>query len=129
MEYVALTGIAENVMRELKNDTLRTVEIRSPHNFFTALKLNVGDFVFLTHTSIQDLTSGTTGVVARIMKHQISTHRTFSSTETFYEERETTMARIQLDPRASARVRKVHSNDIGEITRVEAELLSCYEAR
>ena len=129
MEYVALTGIAENVMRELKNDTLRTVEIRSPHNFFTVLKLNLGDFVFLTHTSIQDLTSGTTGVVARIMKHQISTHRTLSSNETFYEERETTMARIQLDPRAWARVRKVYSNDIGEITRVEAELISCYEAR
>jgi hypothetical protein len=129
MEYVALTGIAENVMRELRNDTLRTVEIRSPHNFFTVLKLNVGDFVFLTHTSIQDLTSGTTGVVARIMKHQISTHRTISSNETFYEERETTMARVQLDPRAWARVRKVYSNDIGEITRVEAELISCYEAR
>ncbi|MFP4655311.1 MAG: DUF473 domain-containing protein [Methanohalobium sp.] len=129
MEHVALTGIAENVMRELKNDTLRTIEIRSPHNFFTVLKLNVGDFVFLTHTSIQDLAPGTTGVVARIMKHHISTHRTFSSTETFYEESETTMARIQLDPRAWARVRKVYSNDIGEITRVEAELISCYKAR
>ncbi len=129
MECIALTGISENVMKELKNHILRTIEIRSPPNFFAALRLNAGDYVFLTHTSAQDVTGGTIGVVARVLKHQISTHRVLNSNEMFYEEREMTMARIQLDPKSITRVRNVECNDIRKVARVVIDETSCYEAR
>lgn len=128
MEYIALTGISDNVMRELRNHVLRTIEIRSPNNFLAALHLNAGDYVFLTHTSAQDLTGGSIGVIARVQKHQIATHRLVHSNEMLYEEREMTMARIQLEPKCTARIRKVGCNVMGEITRVDVEEISCYEA-
>ncbi len=129
MEYIALTGISENVMKELKNHVLRTIEIRSPQNFFAVLKVNAGDYVFLTHTSAQDVTGGTIGVLAKVLKHQISTHRVLHSNEMFYEEREMTMARIQLEPNYITRIRKVVCSEIGEVARVIVDESSCYEAR
>ena len=129
MECVALTGISDNVMKELKNHVLRTIEIRSPQNFFTALRVNAGDYVFLTHTSAQDVTGGTVGVLARVLKHQISTHRILQSNEMFYEEREMTMARIQLEPKYITRIHKVLCNEIGEVARVIVDKTSQYEAR
>lgn len=129
MECVALTGISDSVMKEFKNHVLRTIEIRSPHNFFAVLKVNAGDYVFLTHTSAQDVTGGTVGVIARVLKHQVSTHRMLQSNEMFYEEREMTMARIQLEPIHVTRIRKVLCSEIGEVARVIVDETSQYEAR
>lgn len=129
MDCIALTGISESLMNELQNHIIRTIEIRSPQNFFAALRLNAGDYVFLTHTSAQDVTGGTIGIVARVLKHQISTHRVLTSNEMLYEECEITMARIQLDPRSITRVRKVVCIEMGEVARVIIDETSCYEAR
>lgn len=129
MEYVALTGISHEVVTDLKNHGLRTIEIRSPHNFFTTLNLNVGENIFLTSTSTQDLTAGTKGIIVKLMQHQVSTHRIINGTDNFYEEREMTMIRIQLQSKCVARVRKVLSNQIGQITLVDAEEMSFYDAR
>ena len=129
MECVALTGISNSVMKELKNHVLRTIEIRSPHNFFAALKINTGDYVFLTYTSAQDVTGGTIGVLARVLKHQISTQRILQGNEMFYEEHEMTMARIQLEPKYITRIRKVMCCEIGEVARVVVDETSHYEAR
>ncbi|KGK97645.1 hypothetical protein LI82_12770 [Methanococcoides methylutens] len=129
MEYVALTGISDLVISELKNHQLRTIEIRTPQNFFTALNVNTGDNVFLTHTSIQDLMHGTTGIIAKVVKHQLSTHRTIASNDMFFEEHETMMIRLQLQTKSIARISKVLSNDVGKETRVLAEDMCFYEAR
>ncbi|MEA1984332.1 MAG: DUF473 domain-containing protein [Euryarchaeota archaeon] len=129
MEYIALTGISDKTIRELRDHILRTLEIRSPHNFFTSLKLDVGDLVYLTTTCAQDITNGTVGVIGRVISHQVVTHRIINGTDTFYEERETMMVRIQLQPLRTARIRKVLSNSIGEVTRVDAEEISFYNAR
>jgi hypothetical protein len=129
MEYVALTGISERVMSELKQNRLLSIEIRSPHNFLPALHLNVGDMLFLTHTSPEDLTGGSIGIVAKLLRHQVSTHRMMQSSELYYEERETTSLRLQLDPKCIARVRKVLNNTLGETTKVDAEEIPLYNAR
>lgn len=129
MECVALTGISDNVIKELKNHVLRTIEIRSPQNFFAALRINAGDYVFITHTSAQDVIGGTVGVLARVLKHQISTHKILQSNEIFYEECEMTMARLQLEPKYVTRIRKVVCNEIGEVARVVVDETSRYEAR
>jgi len=129
MEYIALTGISDKIIRELRDHILRTIEIRSPHNFFTSLKLDVDDLIYLTTTCAQDITTGTLGVIARVVSHQVVTHRIINGTESFYEENETTMVRIQLQPVRVARIRKVLSNGLGEVTQVDAEDMSFYDAR
>ncbi|WP_340820274.1 DUF473 domain-containing protein [Methanolobus sp. WCC4] len=129
MEYAALTGISERVISDLRQNRLLTIEIRSPHNFLAALRLNVGDMLFLTHTSPEDLTGGSMGIIVKLLRHQVSTHRMMQSTEAYYEERETTTLRLQLDPKCIARVRKVLNNTIGEVTTVDAEEIPLYNAR
>ena len=128
MEYVALTGMSERVISELKQHRLLTIEIRSPHNFVAALNLNVGDLLLLMHTSPEDVTAGSTGIIAKLVKHQVSTHRMVQSNDLYYEEREVTSLRIQLDPRCIARVRKVLNNRIGEPTLVDADEIPLYHA-
>lgn len=129
MEYIALTGIADSVIEVLKNHAIRTLEIRTPQNFFGVLGLNAGDYVLLTSTSFHDLTDGTTGLVAKVLQRQISTHSVISASEFYIEEREAVSARIQLECRCMARVRNVVSNELGKPVVVDAREISCYEAR
>ncbi|HET8689082.1 MAG TPA: DUF473 domain-containing protein, partial [Methanosarcina sp.] len=129
MEYIALTGIADSLIEILKKRHLRTLEIRSPQNFVGVLGLNAGDSVLLTSTSLQDLTDGTPGLIAKVVQKQVSVHSIVSSNELYIEEREAMSARIQLECRCMARVRSVISNELGKPVRVDAREISCYEAR
>jgi hypothetical protein len=129
MEYIALTGIADSLIEVLKKHRLRTLEIRSPQNFVGVLGLNAGDSVLLTSTSLQDLTDGTQGLIAKVIQKHISVHSIVSSNEFYIEEREAMSARIQLECRCMARVRTVISNELGKPILVDAREISCYEAR
>ncbi len=129
MEYIVLTGIADSVIETLKKHSLRTLEIRNPQNFFGVLALNVGDQVLLTSTRRDDLTDGTTGLVARVVQRQISTHSIISASDFYVEECEAMAARIQLECRCMARVRSVVSNELGKPVVVDAREIPCYEAR
>ena len=62
MECVALTGISRQVIRELVTNGIRTLEIRSPHNFLALLHLSPGDVIFLTEASGPDIVNGTGGL-------------------------------------------------------------------
>ncbi|HII02105.1 TPA: DUF473 family protein [Methanosarcinaceae archaeon] len=129
MEYIALTGIADSVIEALKKHSLRTLEIRNPQNFFGVLGLNAGDQVLLTSTRRDDLTDGTTGLIARVVQRQISTHSIISANDLYIEECETMAARVQLECRCMARVRRVISNELGKPVVVDAREIPCYEAR
>jgi hypothetical protein len=129
MEYIALTGIADSMIEILKKHQLKTLEIRNPQNFLGVLELNAGDNVLLTSTSLQDLTDGTTGLIAKVMQKQVSVHSVFSSSNLYVEEREIMSARIQLECKCMARVKNVVSNELGKPVRVEASEISCYQAR
>jgi hypothetical protein len=129
MEYITLTGIADSLIEVLKKHHLRTLEIRSPQNFVGVLGLNAGVSVLLTSTSLQDLTDGTPGLIAKVVQKQISVHSVVSSNDLYIEEREAMSARIQLECRCMARVRSVISNELGKSVRVDAREISCYEAR
>lgn len=129
MEYVALTGMSERVISELQNHHALTIEVRSPPNFFAAYKSNVGDFIFITHLSSDDLRGGTMGIIAKVLKHQVITHRMIQSNDMYYEEREMTLLRIQLEPRFRARVLRVTSNQICKAAKVDAEEMPFFDAR
>jgi hypothetical protein len=129
MEYTTLTGIADSVIEILKKHELRTLEIRNPQNFLGVLGLNAGDSILLTSTSLQDLTDGTSALIAKIVQMQVSVHSIVSSNDLYCEERESMSARIQLECRCMARVRSVVSNELGKPVIVDAREISCYEAR
>ncbi|VVB71898.1 Uncharacterised protein [uncultured archaeon] len=109
MIYITLTGMARHVIKELLAARVRTVEIRSPNNFFALLSVQPGDKIFLTDSSAPDVVPGTGGIITSIRALQTITHRTVQSSEDFFEEREAQAARVQLQLVAMGRVRRVAS--------------------
>jgi hypothetical protein len=65
MRHVGLSGISPHKLKELEHETIKTIEVRSTHNFLSALETDVGDVIFLTSTSLGDVRPGTTGVIAK----------------------------------------------------------------
>ncbi|MDO8727631.1 MAG: DUF473 family protein [Candidatus Methanoperedens sp.] len=74
MRYVGLSGISPHKLKELEHETIKTIEVRSTHNFLSALETDVGDIIVLTSTSLGDVRPGTTGVIAKILEKQIAMH-------------------------------------------------------
>lgn len=129
MIYVALTGIARHVMKELLAARVRTLEIRSPNNFFALLNVAPGDRIFLTESSAPDIILGTNGLIASVRAIQTITHRIVQSSEDYYEEREAQAARAQLQLEGVGRVRKVASHERGEPLMLEVDEVRYCDAR
>ena len=128
MIYVALTGIARHVMKELLAARVRTVEIRSPNNFVVLLNSKPGDKIFLTESSAPDILPGTNGLIASVMGIQMITHRVIQSSEDYYEEREAQAARVQLQFAGMGRVRRVASFEVGEPMELEVDQVKYCDA-
>ena len=129
MIYVALTGIARHVMKELLAARVRTVEIRSPYNFFALQNVAPGDRIFLTESSAPDITLGTNGLIASVRALQTITHRVIQSREDYYEEREAQAARAQLQLEGVGRVRKVATGEQGLPLMLEVDEVRYCDAR
>lgn len=129
MKYIVLSGISPYVLRELEHNKVKTIEIRSPHNFLSAIETEAGDVIFLTSTSQEDVRPGTAGVIAKIREKQVSMHRMIQKTEEFYEEAEVQMARLQLEMKGTARVRRSECCALGEATVVDADEVLFFEGR
>ena len=129
MIYIALTGLARHVMNELTAARVRTVEIRSPNNFFTLLRVQPGDRIFLTQSSAPDIVPGTGGLIASIRALQLITHRTVQSNEDYYEERESQAARAQLQLVAVGRVRKITNFEPGTPLMLDVDEVRYCDAR
>ncbi|MCK5216686.1 MAG: DUF473 domain-containing protein [Methanosarcinales archaeon] len=129
MKYMALTGISSQVLTDLQNNRIRSIEIHSPHNFFTIHDAKTGSLVFLTKTSYSDINTGTIGLIARINQRQIAIHRLVQSTDQIYEEYETYAARLQLEFRGIGRVRRIEQAAIGKPYIVEVDEVNYLEAK
>ncbi|NMC11212.1 MAG: DUF473 family protein [Methanothrix sp.] len=129
MIYAALTGMARHVMRELLTARVRTVEIRSPNNFFTLLNSEPGDRIFLTESSTTDIVQGTTGLIAGIKALQTITHRTIQSGQDYYEESEAQAARAQLQLVGVGRVRRIASFGPGTPLTLDVDEVRYCDAR
>ncbi len=128
MKCVVLSGLSNDAMRDLENHILRTIEIRSPHNFVSVLHSNVGDPIFMSSTSHSDITIGTTGVIARVQQINIVMHKVVQGNDLFYEERETQMVRIQLIAEGAGRVRNVLHSELGGVMVADVEERPIYAA-
>ncbi len=129
MDCIALTGISNHVMRDLENRVLLTIEIRSPQNFFAILNVGVGDPIFLSQTSRNDVSAGTTGIISRVQRRDISMHKIVQSNDLFYEERETMLARIQLVAEGIGRVQRIVRSELGGAMVVAVDKETVYAAR
>ncbi|HSD58020.1 MAG TPA: DUF473 domain-containing protein [Methanotrichaceae archaeon] len=129
MIYVALTGIARHVMKELLAARVRTVEIRSPNNFFALASVQPGDRIFLTESSAPDIIPGGNGLIASVRGIQIITHRVIQSSEDYYEEREAQAARAQLQLMAIGRVRKAVAPERGTPLMLDVDEVRYCDAR
>ena len=129
MRYVGLSGISPHKLKELEHETIKTIEVRSTHNFLSALETDVGDVIVLTSTSLGDVRPGTTGVIAKILEKQIAMHRVIQRIGMFYEEDEVQVARLQLELKGHARVRRAECCALGEATVVEADEKLFFEGR
>ena len=129
MRYILLSGISHHVLSDLEHEKIKTIEIRSPHNFLSVLETDVGDVIFLTATSQEDVRPGTTGLIAQIREKQVSMHRVIQKTPEFYEESEFQLARLQLQMRGRGRVRKAECCELGEATVVDADEVKFFEGR
>lgn len=129
MIYIALTGLSKHVIKELLAAKVRTVEIRSPNNFFALLSVQPGDRIFLTESSAPDIVPGTSGLIASIRAMQTITHRTIQSSEDYYEEREAQAARAQLQLLAVGRVRRITNFEPGTPLMLDVDEVKYCDAR
>jgi hypothetical protein len=129
MRHIVLSGISHLVLKELEYDKIKTIEIRSPHNFLSVLETEVGDVIFLTPISLEDVRPGTTGVIAKIREKQISMQRMIQRTDMFHEEAEVQLARLQLEIKGHARVRRAEHFALGEAMAVDADEVLFFEGR
>ena len=129
MAYITITGLHKGSLDDLLSNNLKTLEIRSPHNFFSLIEVDVGTEVFLTTSSLHDLNKGTIGIMAEIVAKTVSMHRVFQGIEGFFEEHETLMARIQVRPINYGRIVEVKSNIVGKAVLVEIHPVTSFDAR
>ncbi len=129
MKYIVLSGISMMALRNLEQNKIKTIEIRSPHNFLSALDTDAGDVIFLTMTSMEDVGAGTTGLIAKILEKQVSMHRLIHKTDELFEEAEVQMARLKLELKGHARVRRSVCCSMGEAIVVDADEVQFFEGR
>jgi uncharacterized protein len=129
MIYIALTGLAKHVIKELTTAKVRTVEIRSPNNFYALLNAQPGDRIFLAEASASDIVPGTAGLIVGIRALQTITHRTIQSSEDYYEEREAQAARAQLQLVAVGRVRRITNFEPGTPLMLDVDEVRYCDAR
>jgi uncharacterized protein len=129
MIYIALTGLSRHVIKELTSAKVRTVEIRSPNNFFSLQGVQPGDRIFLTEASASDIVPATAGLIAVVRAIQIITHRTIQSREDYYEEREAQAARVQLQLMGVGRVRRITNFEPGTPLMLEVDEVRYCDAR
>jgi hypothetical protein len=130
MKHVALTGISRDAIEDLMRKRLRTFELRSAHNIPVVLEAKIGEEIFITDASRNDIAIGTTGIVARIRDKSISMIKVAHSIGDVYEEREIMSARIQVELRAhTCKVRGIDDRGPGTAITVETTEIAHKEGR
>ncbi len=130
MNHFALTSISRNAIDDLSRKRLRTFELRSAHNIPVVLEVKIGEEIFITDASRNDLAIGTAGIVARVRDKSISMIKVPHSVGDINEEREIMLARIQVELRAhTCKVRGIEDRGPGTAITVETTEIAHKEGR
>ncbi|WP_319641847.1 DUF473 domain-containing protein [Methanovulcanius yangii] len=129
IKCIALTGITEPVLDELKKGKPRTLELQSAHNLISLTGVSPGDVIFLTSVDLDDFTRGDRGIIVKVISLTIQMKRMVEYVSpVYYEERERMSARIQVQHVDVAVSKSVEGTKWGEPTFVEIIRPSCYRA-
>lgn len=121
MRCYVLSGIARGIIEDIVRRNIRTIELRSAHNVATALKLNLGDCVFLTYSRIRDLERGVGGIIAEVSGKEVVQQSLFYSSPHYIEESEMVVVRLKLNPRGVGRIIQIKTGD--PLEAIEAEVI------
>ena len=131
MRCAALTGIAPEVIKDIRAGRPRTIELQSTHNIVTMATVEPGPetHIFMTSIDIEDLGPGDAGICAYVLSSSIAMKRIVEfSHGRYYEERERMSARVQLKYCATSVIKEVFHEGLMQPTEVEVLKSSCYHA-
>ena len=130
MHCAALTGIAPDVIRDIKAGRPRTIELQSTHNIVTMASVKPGPetHIFMTSIDLDDLGPGDAGICAYVLSSVITMKRIEFSHGNHYEERERMSARVQVKYCASSIIKEVFHEGLMKPTEVEVLKSACYHA-
>ncbi len=121
MRCYVLSGMAKGIIEDIMRGNVRTIELRSAHNIATALRVNLGDCVFLTYSKTSDLTRGVSGIIAEVAGKEVVRQSLFYSSPHYIEESEMAVVRLRLNPRGVGRIIQIKSGELLEP--IEAEVV------
>ncbi len=125
----ALTGIAPEVIRELRQGKPRTLELQSTHNVVTLAGINAGSPVFLTSVDMEDLSAGDSGIIVELMSISITMKRIVEFTQGLhYEERERMSARVKVKCIGTSTVKSVTHEGVIKPVTVDIVKSTCFHA-
>ncbi|OUJ18350.1 hypothetical protein AMET1_1262 [Methanonatronarchaeum thermophilum] len=128
MKMKVLSGIAQPVLDDLLRDGTRTIELRSANNIMTIFDQKPGDYILLSDKKRDDITRGTNGIIAKIKNKKISMHHISYSTNSIYEERELTIARIKTQTAGLGTIKQIIKQTPQGITTEVKERTEKYSA-
>jgi len=129
MTCYVLTGISRKPIDEIVRRYIRTIELRSAHNVATALRVELGNCVFLTPAKLSDLGRGCIGIISEVTGKEVQSHSVFFATTRYFEENEMTVVRLKLEPKGLGRIVKVYNIGILDTTEAEVVEVSYFDAR
>ncbi|MEM2120005.1 MAG: DUF473 domain-containing protein [Archaeoglobaceae archaeon] len=121
MRCYVFSGIAKVVLEDIMRRNIRTIELRSAHNVATALRVNLGDCVFLTYSKTRDLDRGVGGLIAEVSGKEVVHQSLFYASPHYVEESEMAVVRLKLNPKGIGRIIQIRTGDI--LDAIEAEVV------
>jgi hypothetical protein len=131
MRCAALTGIAPDLIRDIKAGRPRTIELQSTHNVVTIASVVPGPetHIFMTPIDLGDLGPGDAGICVYVLSTSISMKRMMEfSHGMYFEERERMSARVQVKYCATSVIKEVFHEGLMQPVEVEVLKSSCYHA-
>jgi len=129
MRCYVLTGISRRILEDLVKRAIRTIELRSAHNVATAMRVELGNCVFLTPAKFYDVDRGTTGIIAEVNGKEVMSHSIIFASDRYIEENEMTVVRLKLSPKGIGRIVNVYSVGILDTTEADVTEMSYFDAR
>ncbi len=129
MRCFVLTGISRAVIEEIMRGNVRTIELRSAHNVATALRVNIGDYVFLTPAKSHDIARGVSGLIAEVTGKEVMSQSIFYSSPHYIEESEMTVVRLRISPKALGRIIRIKPFELLESCEAEIVEMTIFDAK
>ncbi|ABO35030.1 Protein of unknown function DUF473 [Methanococcus maripaludis C5] len=94
MKALALTGVGPYAISEIVKNHIKTLNLKNICNLLALESSKVGDFLFITNISKEDVISGTDGLIVQIKKISINNQSGYSRS---CDETESVVGKVQIE--------------------------------